>query len=178
MKRRARSAFTLIEMLIALFLTAVLFVYLYGTLDQVKKDHTRYLSGIKTLQNSQRIYDILVHDLTEIRGPLHIVHEAGYDRIDMITDHSVYDIPRPWVHWFVSQKDHALIRIEATAPIDFLHKNYLQNGGAAFFADRFAQGCDSLRFTLSTGSVNMMIRCRKIEPILSRIFVGDGERRP
>lgn len=178
MKYYTRSAFTLIEMLIALFLTAVLFFYLYATLDQVKKDHSHYLSGIKTLQNTQRIYDILAHDLTEIRGPLRIVHEAGYDRIDMITDHSLYSIPRPWIHWFVSQKDHALIRIEATAPIDFLHKNYLQSGGAAFFADRFALGCDSLRFTLSEGSVNLMIRCKEIEPILSRVFVGDGERKP
>ncbi len=169
-----RSAFTLIEMLIALFLTAVLFLYLYGTLDQVKKDHAHDLKHIDTVKKSQSIYDILSHDLTEIRGPLRIVHEAGYDRVDFLGDHSLYGIARPWIHWYVSQKDHALIRIEATAPIDFLHENYLESGGVTFFADRFASDCASFRLTRKASLLNLLIRCRDIEPILSTLYIGDA----
>jgi len=169
-----RRAFTLVEMLISILLTAMVFTYLYATLDGVRKSHARYARSVENVTASQRIYDTLVRDLGELRSDVHIVHEAGYDRIDFLTDHSVYDIPRPWVHYYISRKEEALIRIESTRPIDFFRTSYVGDAnGTYFFADRLVSGCSSLRFTQAGARINFMLKCTGIEPIVATLYKGD-----
>ena len=169
-----RRAFTLVEMLISLLLTAMVFTYLYATLDGVRDSHARYAASVKSVVSSQRIYETLTLDLSEVRGDIEIVHEAGYDRIDFFTDHSLYDIPRPWVHYYISRKEQALIRIESTLPIDFFRTDYIGDAnGTYFYADRLATGCSSLRFTQAGPRVHLMLRCAGIEPIVATLYKGD-----
>ncbi|WP_300363899.1 prepilin-type N-terminal cleavage/methylation domain-containing protein [Hydrogenimonas sp.] len=170
---RARG-FTLVEMLISILLTAIVFTYLYATLDSVRGDHTRYTQSVESVTGSQRIYTLLMQDITQMRSPVEIVHEAGYDRIAFKTDHTVYGIPRPWVHYFISRNEEALIRIESTAPVDFFRSNYIgDTNGTYLFADRLATGCSSLRFTLSGSRINMLIRCKGTTPIVATLYKGD-----
>ncbi len=174
-----KRAFTLIEMMIALFLTAMVFTYLYAVLDNVKKEHLRYERSVARITDAQKIYDLMIHDLSQIRSPVRIIHEAGYDRISFFTAHSVYGIARPWVHYFVSRKEDALIRIESTVPIDFLRTSYIGDAqGTYFFADRLAKGCDSLRFSVVGSKTHMMLKCTGIEPIVATLYVGDAARKP
>jgi prepilin-type N-terminal cleavage/methylation domain-containing protein len=169
-----KSAFTLVEMLISILLTAIVFTYLYATLDSVRADHARYTRSVESVTDSQRIYSLLLQDITQMRSPAEIVHEAGYDRIAFETDHSVYGIARPWVHYYISRNEEALIRIESTAPIDFFRSNYIgDTNGTYFFADRLADGCSSLRFTLSGSRINMLVKCRATTPIVAVFYKGD-----
>jgi len=64
------SAFTLIEMLIAILLTALVFTYLYATLDTVRGDRGRYERSVGRTLHAQRIYDLLTMDLTRMRSPV------------------------------------------------------------------------------------------------------------
>ncbi|WP_457595748.1 prepilin-type N-terminal cleavage/methylation domain-containing protein [Hydrogenimonas sp.] len=169
-----RRAFTLVEMLVALLLTALVFTYLYATLDSVRGDHGRYERSVARVEASQRITSLLMQDLTQLRSPLEIVHEAGYDRIAFTTAHSIYGIARPWVHYYVSANGEALVRIESTAPIDFFRSDYVGDvNGTYFFADRLAEGCSSLRFSVTGPRVDLMVRCHGIEPVLATFYKGD-----
>ncbi|WP_269089363.1 PulJ/GspJ family protein [Hydrogenimonas urashimensis] len=167
-------AFTLIEMLISILLTAIVFTYLYATLESVRGDHARYTKSVGSVTTSQKIYTLLMQDITQMRSAVEIIHEAGYDRIAFKTDHSVYGMARPWVHYYISRNEEALIRIEATAPIDFFRTNYVgDSNGTYFFADRLAAGCSSLRFTLSGPRINLLLRCKDITPIVAVFYKGD-----
>ncbi|WP_456451265.1 PulJ/GspJ family protein [Hydrogenimonas sp.] len=171
---RRRAAFTLVEMLISLLLTALVFTYLYATLDEVRGSHGRYTRSVQSVTQSQRVYDLMTLDLTQLRGPVEIVHEAGYDRIAFFTDHTLYGIPRPWVHYYVSRKDEALVRIESTAPIDFFRADYVGDAnGTYFFADLLATRCTSLRFTAAGSRLHFMLRCADITPLVATLYKGD-----
>lgn len=161
-------------MLISILLTAVVFTYLYATLNSVRDNHARYTRSVRKVTNSQRIYAMLLQDISQMRSPVQIVHEAGYDRLSLKTDHTVYGIPRPWVHYYISRNKEALIRIEATSSIDFFRSNYIgDTKGTYFFADKLAEGCSSLRFTLSGPRINMLLRCQDISPIVAVLYKGD-----
>ena len=167
-------AFTLVEMLVSLLLTALVFTYLYATLDNVREGHARYMLSVESVTASQRIYELFERDLTQIRGAVEMVHEAGYDRIAFTTDHSIYDIARPWVHYYISRKEEALIRIESTRPIDFFRSDYIGDAnGTYFFADRLATGCGSLRFTARGARINFLLKCTGIAPIVATLYKGD-----
>jgi prepilin-type N-terminal cleavage/methylation domain-containing protein len=169
-----KRAFTLLEMLISVLLTAILFTYLYSVLNGVRDSHRRYEASAKSVTLAQTIFSQLTQDITQLRSPLSIIHEAGYDRFSLTTDHSIYGIARPWVHYYISQKDHALIRIEATAPIDFFHSNYIgDQNGSYFFADKLAEECTSLRISNHQAHVDLMVQCKTITPIVMRLYKGD-----
>jgi prepilin-type N-terminal cleavage/methylation domain-containing protein len=170
-----RRAFTLVEMLVSILLTALVFTYLYATLDGIRSSHGRYAEAIEGVTRSQRIYELMTQDLGQLRGPVHIVHEAGYDRIDFFTAHSLYGIARPWVHYYVSRRDEALIRIESNLPIDFFGTNYVGDAnGTYFFADDLARKCGSLRFTATGSRINFLLKCEEITPIVATLYKGDG----
>ncbi len=169
-----RVAFTLIEMLISIVLTAIVFTYIYATLGSVKKGHTRYKESAEEVTKSQTIFSLLSRDFTQLRKPPDIVHEAGYDRLSLTTDNSVYDIARPWVHYYISSNTRALIRVEATRPIDFFGSNYIGDAnGTYFFADKLAEECSSFRVSERAGRFDILLKCDKIAPIVMTLYKGD-----
>ena len=169
-----KKAFTLVEMLISVLLTAIVFTYLFSTLNSLKSSHSRYKASAKSVMTSQTIFSLLTEDITQIRSPMTIVHEAGYDRFSFTTDHSVYGIARPWVHYYISRMENALIRIEATKPIDFSGSNYIGDlNGTYFFADKLAVECTSLRIGDNRSHADLLLECGKIAPIVMTLYKGD-----
>ena len=169
MKRR--RAFTLIETMVALLLTAILFFYLHGVLDTLRKNHRRYETVADTMVRTAFLHRLFLNDLSQARSHPHIVHEAGYDRIDFRTDHTLYGLSMPWVHYFISEKDRALIRIEAVRPIDFARGSHI-SAQVAFFADRLALGCTTLRFRMDENGVDAMVRCDGMDSLLISAWRG------
>jgi prepilin-type N-terminal cleavage/methylation domain-containing protein len=167
-------AFTLIEMLIAILLTAIVFTYLYATLNNVRANHGRYEKAVEGVSDAERIFSMLQADLTQSRDAPQIVHEAGFDRFSVTTAHSVYGIARPWVHYYISRKDLALIRVEADRPIDFSRSGYIGDiNGTYLFVDRLAEGCSSLRISTNGSKLDLLLRCRQIPPIVISLYKGD-----
>ncbi len=162
-------------MLISIMLTAIVFTYIYATLDNVKKSHIRYKEGSKEVTSAQMIFSLFTKDLTQLKEPPTVTHEAGFDRISFTTKNSVYGIARPWVHYYISSKESALIRIEATRPIDFFGSNYIGDAnGTYFFADKLAKGCDSFRVGERADRVDIFLKCEDNAPIAMTIYKGDS----
>ncbi|WP_457592279.1 PulJ/GspJ family protein [Hydrogenimonas sp.] len=169
-----KRGFTLVEMLISIMLTAMVFTYIYATLDDVKKSHTRYKDSAKEVTKSQTIFSLLSKDLTQLRKPPEIVHGAGYDRLSLTTDNSLYAIARPWVHYYISANGRTLIRVEATRFIDFFGSNYIGDAnGTYFFADKLAEGCSSFRVSERTERFDILLKCEKIAPIVMTLYKGN-----
>ncbi len=168
-----KRAFTLVEMLISIMLTAIVFTYIYAALNDLKKSQTRYMKSAETVTSAQKIFSLLSKDFTQLRGVADIVHEAGYDRVSLTTDNTLYGIARPWIHYYISSKSRALIRVESTAPIDFFTANYIGDAnGTYFFADKLAEGCDSFRAAQRADRVEIFLKCENIAPIALTLYKG------
>ncbi len=168
-----KRAFTLVEMLISIMLTAIVFTYIYAALNDLKKSQARYMESADTVTSAQKIFSLLSKDLTQLRGAADIIHEAGYDRVSFTTDNTIYGIARPWIHYYVSSKSRALIRVESTAPIDFFTANYIGDAnGTYFFADKLAEGCDSFRAAQRADRIEILLRCENIAPIALTLYKG------
>ncbi len=168
-----KRAFTIVEMLISIMLTAIVFTYIYAALNDLKKSQARYMESADTVTSAQKIFSLLSKDLTQLRGAADIIHEAGYDRVSFTTDNTIYGIARPWIHYYVSSKSRALIRVESTAPIDFFTANYIGDAnGTYFFADKLAEGCDSFRAAQRADRIEILLRCENIAPIALTLYKG------
>ncbi|MCF6201079.1 MAG: prepilin-type N-terminal cleavage/methylation domain-containing protein [Hydrogenimonas sp.] len=168
-----RRGFTLVEMLVSILLTAILFAYLYGTLDNLKNSHDRYSDSTAKIESAQMIFSLLYRDLTQLKKRASIVHEAGFDRISFTTKNSLYGIARPWVFYYISAKENALIRVEATKPVDFFGGYYVNDAnGTYFFADKLATGCESFRVAERGERIDLMVRCKKMAPIAATLYKG------
>ncbi len=166
--------FTLVEMLVSIILTAIVFTYIYATLNSVKKSQKRYMESEKTVTKAQKIFSIFLKDITELRESPYIVHRAGFDRISFVTDNSIYSIARPWVHYYISSKSHALIRVESTRQINFLGANYISDAnGTYFFADKLAEGCDSFRVANRKTRMEIILKCKDTAPIAMTLYKGE-----
>ena len=162
-------------MVIALMLTALLFVTLYGITDQLRQNHRRYRAGLEKSRHTQNVAALILEDLAQVRQKAQIVHDAGYDRIALYTANSLYGIARPWVHYYVSKERRALVRIEATAKIDFLKGDYGRTASdPLFFADVLATGCRSFRIHDGYDRFNVFIRCESLEPVTLAVFKGSS----
>ena len=163
-----RRAFTLLEMLIALGIGVMIFYAFFALIDTAHTGRARTVSGLQKSEKSRRIFDLMLYDLMQLRDKPEIIHEAGYDRIAFVSDHSLYGIPRPWIHYFISQKDKTLVRVEATGPVDF----YNRRGDRLFFADTLASGCDSLRFVEQYDRIGVLLRCKDTDPLVLSLYRG------
>ncbi len=165
-----KRGFTLLEMVIAVMLTALLMGAMYGLLNTLRSHYRHYSDGLNNQTATADIYTLLTRDLAQIRAKPQTVHEAGYDRFGFQTDHSIYGIPRPWVYYFISRKERALVRIEAVAPMPF--SSAKMDAYPTFFTDVLATECDSLRIGEEYDRFHIFVRCRHIDPILVSIIKG------
>jgi len=166
-----KRGFTLIEMVVAVVLTGILFTAMYGLTDALRFDVRHYRDRLKKNETGQTLYSLLLLDLTEIREKPKVEHEAGYDRFGFLSDHSLYGIPRPWVYYFVSQKERALIRVESTEPIRFISLSATATR-PLFFADVLARECDSLRLGEQFDRYDLLVRCKGVDPVVATIPKG------
>ncbi|WP_456323376.1 PulJ/GspJ family protein [Hydrogenimonas sp.] len=169
-----KRGFTLVEMLISILLTAIVFTYLFATLDGLRASHSRYVKSVKKVTASQTIFSLLTKDITQMRSRMAITHEAGYDRFSFTTENSIYGIARPWVLYYVSRMENALIRIEATKPIDFSGSDYIgDENGTYFFADKLATECTSFRIGDNGSHADFLLKCKNIAPLVMALYKGD-----
>lgn len=158
--RENMRAFTLVEMLIAITLTAVILFYLYAILHQVQKSHRVYEKKLIKLQHKERLYRVLSQDIMFSIGAIHVKKESGFDHADFVSRNSLYGFAKPWIYYYISRKESALVRIESNKAIDF-DNNLLADGmhSPYFYGDILARGCHSFRMELDQDQVKVWIDC-------------------
>lgn len=163
-------------MLVSVLITAMIMVYLYATLNNVKQRHENTKRYTDRIVQSEQLFSLMMRDFTQRRSPLEIFHDPSFDRTSLFCDNSLYSIAKPWVFYYVSDKERALVRVESTSEIDFT-----QFGSAAdqkmpyFFADVLATECESFRVSTNGERLDVMLRCQSTEPIVLSLFQGVEE---
>lgn len=114
-----RSAFTLIELLVSIALFGMITIFMFGAIDELRKQQTFFQEKEVVISKKNRIVSLLRRDLT-LAPSVSVVPSSSrdYDRVTITgSDQSLYGSDRPYVVWFILKSSNTLIRLESLAPI-------------------------------------------------------------
>ena len=109
-----RDAFTLIELVLSIFLLGIIVYFLYGAVASLQKSNTIFAERSRSAFYDQKVLSMLQKDLffatqLSIGG-----HENSI--VQMQTNNSLYDIDAPYVTWLLKPDLKKLVRFESTLP--------------------------------------------------------------
>jgi len=114
-----RNAFTLIEMMIAISLFAVVMIFLYQAMATVDKSNRFYTKRLEEITTQQSLYKTIYLDLA-LSQPTATQIESISKEVDMVfiqTAHVVHTHVMPYVVYFV--KDKHLYRVESANKLTY-----------------------------------------------------------
>lgn len=114
-----RSAFTLIELVISIALFGLITVFMFGTIDELRKQQNFYQKKERSIGRQNTVLSLLRTDLYRpVSLTLTPTQSKDFDLLFITgSNHSLYGIDRPYVVWVVFKADHALVRLESAVPI-------------------------------------------------------------
>lgn len=116
-----RTGFTLVEMMIAVVLIAMMSLFMYNAGDQLQTTNRFFMDKDRAAEKEARFYRLLYLDLMESLGQVDVNGTEDFDILSFQTENTIHDIARPYVIYAVTKKnENALIRIESNAPIPSL----------------------------------------------------------
>ena len=162
-----KKAFTLIEVLISIVLLAIIFTYLYGTINSLKQQNNPYLAKSELIKREQKIFKLINLDIIHMIGKPTISYAQNYDTIQFKTKNSIYQIIEPNVAYFVSKKDNSLIRVESLKKFDFSSKTELSK--IFIYGDIISKDCISFKVNREKNYVNILFRTKQLKPMVLKI---------
>ncbi|MGZ8545930.1 MAG: PulJ/GspJ family protein [Sulfuricurvum sp.] len=114
-----RGGFTLIELLVSIALFGLIAVFLFGTIDELRKQQGFYKQKEAVVAQKNRIVSLLRTDFDRPKSlavsdsttkEFTVVSVSGANR-------SLYGVDRPNVVWLVLKNDNTLVRLESPYPI-------------------------------------------------------------
>lgn len=116
MKRRA---FTLIELLVSIALFGLIAIFLFGSIDGLRKQQNFFKRKEAILSQNNQILSLLRTDFDRAKL-LSISKSASIDFDTVLisgSNRSLYKINQPNVAWIILKADNTLVRLESASPI-------------------------------------------------------------
>ena len=112
----ARRAFTLIELVLSIFLLGIIVYFLYSAVANLQKSNKLFLKKSQSAFFNQRLLSMLQRDLffaTKL-SVSDTNRESSF--VNMQTANTMFDIDYPYVTWFIKPDLKKLVRFESTLP--------------------------------------------------------------
>lgn len=163
MKKRA---FTLIELLISVFLLGLIVNFLYSAIGNLQKTNILFLEKSSELQNEQKLLDLLYDDIF----PSDKLKITGLknNTLFLVTPNSIFDIEHPNVAWVVSREKNTLLRFESTISFDKL----TADNSNLFHISKIGEDCEKFKIYQSKDKNNILIyvKFKDKEPLVYEFF--------
>jgi len=104
-----KRAFTLVEILISVGLLSILIMFMYKTLETMKKSNTLYERHYSKLMINTKIHKTMFLDF--VQSDKVDIKSGDFDRIVMRSKNSHFHIAHPYISYLV--KENVLYRIES-----------------------------------------------------------------
>lgn len=114
-----RNAFTLIELVVSIALFGLITLFLFGTIDELRKQQTFYQKKEDVIVRKNTILSLLRADLYRPQSLISVQTQSkDFDIVSIsASNRSLYGIDRPYVVWMVLKNENRLIRLESASPI-------------------------------------------------------------
>jgi len=165
-----KSAFTLIELLVSVVLLALIFNYLYNVIHSLQKRNKPYIKQIEKLSQNTKLYTLFSDDISNAVGGISIVQNRKFDTVIFQTYHSLYHLKKPFVYYFVSKQNNALLRIEAQKYFDIFKESNPFN--VLYFGDILATETQSFKVTKKEHLLTLLFRSKSSNSIAMTLPTG------
>ena len=150
-----KKSFTLIEIIISVLIFSVLILALSSVINNLKKTKNIIESVYKKQNSKELLIKTLYYDIIN-SSEFKIIKtkNSNIDRLYLKTSNSLYNLINPYVVWYISKKNRALIRIEYPFKIKFpLNK--------VFYIDKFEEGVKIFKVYEKKGKIFIFIKNKK-----------------
>ena len=167
MTLKFKKAFTLVEVIVSITILGIIFTFLFQTTNTTKKLNQNYLDkAAKTLKEA-KILKTFINDFTQVVGSSSVIYGKKYDIVRLKTKHSIYGIIEPYVTYYVSKKDLALIRTESLEKYDLYKKEDIYK--EYIFGDIMAKNSKSFKVFFNNNFFNILFRTKELQPIVLKL---------
>lgn len=110
-----RKAFTLVELIVSIALFGLIAVFLFGTIDGLRKQQTFYQQKESLIAQKNQILSLLRTDLDRPQSVgVSATNSKDFNIVSITgSNRSLYGIDRPYVLWIVLKNDNTLVRLES-----------------------------------------------------------------
>ena len=139
-----RNAFTLIELVVSIALFGLITVFLFGTIDELRKQQTFFQKKEVVIKKKNQIVSLLRTDFDRSQSvTVSASMSKDYDSVTITgSNRSLYGIDRPYVVWLVLKANNMLVRLESSSPITIPIKPEAQYW---IHSDLIAKQCELFR---------------------------------
>jgi len=161
-----KKAFTLVELLISVFLLGLIVNFLYSSVSNLQKTNIIFAKKSQELQNDQKIIDLLYDDIFLSRD----INISGTrsSTIDLLTSNSIFDIEYPYVTWLVERENNTLLRFESTKEFKDMNSENLH----LYHISEVRKACEKFKIYQSKDKNNILIHIKfeGKEPIVYEFY--------
>jgi len=112
-----KKSFTLIEVLVSITILSIIVVVMSQVISSVRISKDILQTTYKQSQQYDLAVKLLYNDIVNA-GYINIVNDnKNYSILEIRTKNSIYNIPYPYVLYYVSKKNNTLIRLSSAHPI-------------------------------------------------------------
>jgi prepilin-type N-terminal cleavage/methylation domain-containing protein len=146
-----RKAFTLIELVLSIFLLGIIVYFLYGAVASLQKSNTIFSKESQRAFYNQKVLSMLQKDLFFATK----MELEGYDNTlaNLQTNNSLFDIDAPYVSWMLKPDLKKLVRFESTLPFSQMKAK----NSAYYHMSIIPKKCEKFRIYQSKKRENILI---------------------
>jgi prepilin-type N-terminal cleavage/methylation domain-containing protein len=166
MQHTSRKAFTLIELILSVFLLGIIVYFLYAAVANLQKSNEIFSKKSQSAFYNQKILSMLQKDLffaSEIKL-------EGHENtlVNLQTTNSLFNIDYPYVTWLLKPDLHKLVRFESTLP--FTKMNAKNN--PYYHMSIIPKECELFKIYQSKKKENILIyiKFKGEEPLVYEFF--------
>jgi prepilin-type N-terminal cleavage/methylation domain-containing protein len=165
--KKSTPAFTLIELLISVFLLGLIVNFLYTAIGNLQKTNMMFNSKSQSHINEQKVLDLLYDDIF-LADDLKITKILKNSFVEVETKNSLFDIEHPYVTWQVSKEKDTLIRYESSQPF----KSMNSDNSYLYHISKAGEDCERFNVYLSKDKNNILIniKFKDKEPLIYEFF--------
>lgn len=164
--RHNRQAFTLIELVVSIFLLGIIVYFLYGAVAGLQKSNAIFAKRSQSAFYYQKILSMLQKDIFFADTLALSGHENSF--VQMQTNNSMYDIDAPYVVWMLKPDLKKLVRFESTLPFSKMNAR----NSALYHMSIIPKTCEMFKIYQSKQKENILIyiRFKGEEPLVYEFY--------
>jgi prepilin-type N-terminal cleavage/methylation domain-containing protein len=146
-----KKAFTLIELLISVFLLGLIINFLYTAIGTLQNSNQIFYDKSNESYKNQKIINLLYDDIFLSKSIKITGRKDSF--LDLQTSNSIYDIDQPYVTWILGKSDNILMRFESVLEFSKMtsENNYI------YHITEVAKDCERFHIYQSKDKNNILI---------------------
>ena len=161
-----KKAFTLIELILSVFLLGLIVTFLYSAVSNLQKSNKIFQKQSQKDFYNQKVLSMIQKDFFYALD----IQLSGHDNTfaTMQTTNSIFDIDYPYVTWLIKPDLKKLVRFESTIPF----KDMKAKNNAYFHMSIIPKECETFKIYQSKKKENILIyiKFKGEDPLIYEFF--------